>query len=1034
MSYTINHQYLDKNTNVAVVTNGNSAKVRYSASGKMAIRFPGKLLIYASANYNLQVRAEVSNPRPDGQPTSPRWQTQTKTLPLKVVIKTPDGQVFTADHVTLNDLKRFRDLRGTTQGTWSYSIFGETESIWVEPNVARVTAGKVRTSISIQETVPSKSAAPLINDTVKVTGNRRYEFDLFRVGKFTATAKSNTPFIAHPTMKLMDPDGNVVATSNNGRLTFPVTLRTLNKSRNASGKVRLWSLDVLTTGSPVLNIWASVIESHYIRTRVLQERIDTLLGDNGNKLSIYGETRGSDVLGRLKILDEVSAEIIDMHGLLDSVIEKEPQDPGVDTDITINEAYTISHFERDLGKGLKISLSDPVKVNTIKISIGSSAKIQPAIPALKIEVKTQGKATVELAGFPLATVKVRDNLIQLEAGLQLNADGTFSSATWINEDLIDVDVHWAAALAAGVLTGGIILLGAIGLAEYIEHEINEKIQSEFSALLSGVMSKVPRVLAMILGDEFTYRSLRLDGNDIVFDYIAPLEPDPKPTPGYQGIIGRSASEMGPGLWKITPRSLGDTWQNDHLLNIDHIVVVMMENRSFDHVLGYLAEVPGHETSDGLTTDLKKLLQDNGYPVRKLKESGIIPNGLNFKTKFPASVGHEFADVAEQLSEKITTNGRSINSPKGFVSNFKSRAKNHPELDVNDVLGYYEAADLPFYKFLVENYAYCERFFCSHPGPTLPNRMFSLTGDLQYERTGEIILDNNDGDNFSLSRAMTIYDLLTRKGIDWRVYESYPSVTMLRMFARYATDNTNIVNINRLQQDITAGNLPALTIVEPAMHHYPENDDHSPVADMYSGQLFLKGVYDALRSNDRLWRKTMLVITYDEHGGFYDHVIPPTADLRIGNSTPPVLEPGTTVVATSGSTAADRGLASPYLKTGYGLRVPTFVVSPWTPAGKGPDLVLDFCSILKTIVARFCAADKPFVSDRVNASNSFNAYLTETQPRMNVPASPAMASLPLKAGILGGEKINTPVISRTQMRAGNVDYHDLSGMLARMLGR
>lgn len=167
-----------------------------------------------------------------------------------------------------------------------------------------------------------------------------------------------------------------------------------------------------------------------------------------------------------------------------------------------------------------------------------------------------------------------------------------------------------------------------------------------------------------------------------------------------------------------------------------------------------------------------------------------------------------------------------------------------------MIGYYEANDLPFFEFLAENYAYCERFFCSHPGPTLPNRMFSLTGNLQYDRTGEAILDNNNRDNFSLSRALTIFDLLTKKQVGWRIYESFPSVTMARMFARYATDNTNIVPISRLQRDVDQGNLPAVTIIDPAMHQYPQNDDH-PDADMYRGQLFLKNIYNTLRSNESL---------------------------------------------------------------------------------------------------------------------------------------------------------------------------------------
>ena len=220
----------------------------------------------------------------------------------------------------------------------------------------------------------------------------------------------------------------------------------------------------------------------------------------------------------------------------------------------------------------------------------------------------------------------------------------------------------------------------------------------------------------------------------------------------------------------------------------------------------------------------------------------------------------------------------------------------------------------------------------------------------YARTGEVILDNNHGDNVALSRALTIFDVLTRKGIGWRVYESFPSVTMLRMFARYVTDNTHIVPIARLEQDVNNNDLPAFTVIEQAMHHSPQNDDH-PVADMYRGQLFLKGVYDTLRSNKNLWTKTLLIITYDEHGGFYDHVVPPLAETR----TRPII--ATDVLPGDGPVTPST------LLTNYGVRVPTFVVSPWTRAGKGPDIVLDHCSILKTVLARFCGTENPFFSDR-----------------------------------------------------------------------
>jgi len=1034
MTYTVKHSSIDRALPVSVTISGDFATVRCSEKGSFRILFPGKLHIGLFATYFVHFSPEpvgLVGQDPDSTVGGKPVESHLKSLPLTLEIKTPDGQLFTADHVTLSDLQRFRDLRGISQGLWTFSIHGESEPIRVDSTEIRVTANKGHLGIAVEETVTSQSAPPLVNDMLAAHTLHRYTFDLFRVGTFTATARSGNPFLnlsTPRTLNLLDPDGAIVATSNRGRLIFPVTLETLDKSRTSAGAARPWSLEVLPSLAPADNkptaVLATVIETARIHTSVLQERIDFLIGKGGSKLAIFGEMQGSDLLARLKILDIFSAETIDMYELFDSVIKVEPPDS-----IDANVVYTLASHTGVLGGGITVSLHG-LKISAINISIGASEKIQPAIPAVKLEVGIEGHAAVEFHGVEVGTVKIRDNHIHLEAGLRLNADGSFSPEAWIEDDLLDIDID-AAILAGLLLVNPVIGLTAAVVVETIENEFNAVIPDGFRKKMTDVMGKVSQILAVMLGDDFTYRSLRLEGDDIVLDYIAPLEPEPKPSAGYRGIIGRSATQLGPDAWRISPPSLGDTWKADNLAKIDHIVVVMMENRSFDHVLGYRAQLPGGENSDGLNTELTAFLESLGFPVRKFNQpqSKIIPNALGFKTKFPVSVGHELADVIEQLDKKIQMkSGRFINSPAGFISNFAPKAEAYSRLHTDeiivkeDVLGYYEANDLPFFKFLAENYAYCEKFYCSHPGPTLPNRTFSITGTLQYARTGEGIPDNNNSDNFFLSRAMTIFDLLTRKRIGWRVYESAPSVTMLRMFARYVTDNTNIVPISQLQQDIDQGNLPAVTIIDPAMHHFPESDDHSPAADMYNGQRFLTGVYDTLRSNEALWRKTLLVITYDEHGGFYDHVIPPMAEVR------------TRPAEVSDPNRPPIGHFTPStLTTNYGLRVPTFIVSPWTPAGKGPDIVLDFSSILKTMIARFCGQDRPFLSDRVNASRSFDAFLSEATPRMNVPDSPTLPDLP-DGPQKPGPAIVTPPMSRKQMRSGNVDYHALTGMLARQLGR
>lgn len=303
--------------------------------------------------------------------------------------------------------------------------------------------------------------------------------------------------------------------------------------------------------------------------------------------------------------------------------------------------------------------------------------------------------------------------------------------------------------------------------------------------------------------------------------------------------------------------------------------------------------------------------------------------------------------------------------------------------------------------------------------------------------------------------------MTKRGVTWRVYESYPSVTMLRMFSRYVGNNEDIRRLEDFEADARAGNLPAFSYVEPAMHHHPQDDDHPP-ADMWRGQTFIRRVYEALRASEK-WERTLLIITYDEHGGLYDHVVPPLADvvadtLQSGEAGPVIGTPGGT---STGSGAGFGALAGQHVRAGdvagratletagnvrtpgapmtlihYGVRVPTFVVSPWTTPGRGPSIVLDHCSILKTVLARFVGDDLgAFLSDRVAASYSFESYLSAPTPRLDVPQPPPVDELPIDVRrSVSQSKIITPALSRKRMRANDVDYRDLSGFVARMIGR
>lgn len=1088
MSFELSHPLVFKGFTPSLQTSNEQVIFKANERGKFPVLFTGRLNRSASATFEHLVRGTQILPEgSDSGPLHGGNVLDTRTINFKVRIFTPGGTEFTATEITRADLQKFRNQRGSPSGPWSYTVTGESfehipfdeEESVTEP---RISKGRLR--ISIGETIRSESAPPLVNNVPVIPTLRSFQFDLYRVGTFVAEIsppKASAQW--RGTMRLIDPDGVAVARTQRPKLTFDVGLPTLNKSRDAAGKVRKWTLEVspqggVVVGSPRLS--ATVIGRGRITLDTIRKRIDALLGKRGKFINIFGENKGDDFLVRLKITDLVSAETIDMHGLLDN-LERDIGLGATPGEIQTNTIYTLLRKPRKFTVSVSLPVplfDDPtiasidlkvdvntLKIGTIDVAFGPGDMLGASVPALKLTVAVSGAVKIRFGdSFTLADVKVRGGKFAMEVGIKLSADGTPQIVTAVPNSPFDADLR-DEVIAELLLAFPLLAPVLANKVESKERDINDDFVEAAQSLFSDP-TLAPTILMTIFGAHLTYLPFRIEGDEIVFDHIAPVEPEPKPTPGYRGAIGRSFTQLTPNAVTFIPPLLGDTWRADNLSSkIDHIVVVMMENRSYDHVLGYRAQFPFIDGGNGLTAEMIKAIEkaDGGpFKVRKLSTAEFDANDIGLRTRLPVKVGHELDDVEQQLSIRTLGPGnrtinspkakalvgdfatgvlgpgdRTINSPKGFVDNFKPKLKQAPNeqphgVVPDDVLGFYDEQDLPIFAHLAKHYAYCDRFYCSHPGPTLPNRMYSLTGNVQHDRYGFPILENNNSDNFLLSREPTIYDIMVRKGLSFRVYESEPSVTMLRMFARYATDNTNIVPIAQLEADMAPGGrgLPDFTAIEPQMHAHPQDDDH-PDADMHRGQQFVKRVYDALTSNATLWERTLLIITYDEHGGLYDHVVPPIADIYNVPGGPLVLD------SAGGGSSPSSPAPPALLAIPYGVRVPTFVVSPWTARGKGPSITLDHCSILKTVLARFLGAEKPFLSDRVSASLSFEAFLTEAEPRMDVPRSPSLRPLPLDARKTAPSpttRIITKPLSRKEMREGPVDYHELSGRWARQLGR
>ena len=413
-----------------------------------------------------------------------------------------------------------------------------------------------------------------------------------------------------------------------------------------------------------------------------------------------------------------------------------------------------------------------------------------------------------------------------------------------------------------------------------------------------------------------------------------------------------------------------------LSKIEHIVVLMQENRSFDQILGYLSRdgmLPRSRLLSGGNDSEREARQDHvegllpGDNTRDAMRFPDQPGGRIYRptrtrtTAWPSfnleNPSHGHAAVERQIADGM----------KGFIADFARHPGNGPE-QLQLVVNYLTDAELPAFGALTREFAICDHWFCSHIGGTLPNRFISLTGDLSEDIFGSPEVENPSlGSTFAPLEAKSFFDHLTARNVSWKLFEH--GYSTLRLFRNYTFDETNIVNFGSSADGfaalVEAGRLPAVSFIEPDYIEAPDgNDDHAP-ADMANGQRLIASIVSALLSKRETWEKTLLIITYDEHGGFYDHVPLPYQ---------------TTHIAADGSTST-RDI--PPLATGerrLGVRVPAFVISPFIPAM--PDgkvnvakAIYDHTTIPATILRRFCGPIPPHLGARMAAIPDLRDVLT-----------------------------------------------------------
>jgi phospholipase C len=377
---------------------------------------------------------------------------------------------------------------------------------------------------------------------------------------------------------------------------------------------------------------------------------------------------------------------------------------------------------------------------------------------------------------------------------------------------------------------------------------------------------------------------------------------------------------------------------DTLPQIDHFVVVMMENHSFDNILGLIGR------GDGFT------IGADGRPTAKNPDGhGNFVHAFHMPTECQTNgVGNDWKAAHEAYDGGTC---------QGFVTGTTAEA-----------MGYFTREDLPFSCALAGVFPIADRYFCSAMAQTNPNRRYLFAGT----SLGLI----NDSLPLELPPNGVIFDQFDAHGITWKdYYSSVPSLGVFLPLLGQPAVTSRLAHIDQFFVDAAAGDLPQFSLVEP---DYTTQSEENP-QDIQFGDAFVAKVVNAVMASPA-WPKSMLIWTYDEHGGYYDHVPPPAAIPP--DDRPPML------AASDPPGGFDR----------YGFRVPCAVVSPYAKRHFVSHTVYDHTSILKTIETKW---NLPALTRRdANAHSLLDMVDLHAKPAfLKPPRLPPAPDVALKSGCL-----------------------------------
>ena len=414
-----------------------------------------------------------------------------------------------------------------------------------------------------------------------------------------------------------------------------------------------------------------------------------------------------------------------------------------------------------------------------------------------------------------------------------------------------------------------------------------------------------------------------------------------------------------------------------LTDIEHVVILTQENRSFDHYFGSYRGVRG--------------FSDQSAAFQQPDPANTTSSPVGTLLPFHLDTSQTNAACTHDISHDWVPQHQSWDNGKmdGFVTSRLPVNANDAVLS----MGYYTRADLPYYYALADAFTICDNYFCSVIGPTDPNRLYTMAASLDPDgKNGGPILQTvvtNRAAMYGRLTYTTMPEQLQARGISWKVYSSPDesvlggilSDNVLSYFKNF--QNTSSVLYQNafgpqfpvdFLADVASGNLPQVSWLIGSIL----TSDHPPAPALF-GENVLSVIVSALMANPLLWAKTVLIVNYDENGGFFDHVAPVTA---------PPGTPGEYVTAPAVPDPTVVGIPPVTGPIGLGFRVPMLIISPFSRGGLVSSDLFDHTSVLRFLETRFGAEVPNLSAWRRATVGDLTSAFNFKSPDQSIPNLPS----------------------------------------------